>query len=43
MELKEVGTKLKRSVWINKEGQRKRIDKDLLDEYLLLGWTKGRK
>ena len=32
----------KGSVWINKDGQRKRIEKDLLEEYLLSGWIKGR-
>lgn len=32
----------KGSVWINKDGVRKRIGKDLLEEHLKLGWTKGR-
>jgi len=32
----------KGSVWINKDGQRKRIDKDLLEEYLTLGWIRGK-
>jgi len=33
----------KGSIWVNKDGIRKRIDKDLLEEYLISGWVKGRK
>jgi hypothetical protein len=33
----------KGSIWINKNGLGKRIDKDLLEEYLTTGWIKGRK
>jgi hypothetical protein len=32
----------KGSVWINKDGLRKRIDKELLKEYLISGWNKGK-
>lgn len=33
----------KGSIWVNKAGLRKRIDRNLLEEYLASGWTKGRK
>jgi len=33
----------KGSIWVNKDDSRKRIAKDLLEEYLAEGWVKGRK
>lgn len=33
----------KGSTWINKDGLRKRIDSNLLEEHLAKGWVKGRK